>query len=333
MTIRCLCLLATLAYPTVLMSQAWQAALQPPGQLVDLGGYRIHIHCTGPSATNRSTVVLSPGGGDFATDWSLVQQLLSDSGRVCSYDRGGSGWSDPGPTPRTFRQETAELHRALALAGEHAPYVLVGHSLGAFVARTFALAHRAEVRGLVLVAPTNENGMLGYRGQWALPRTLATTRPIPPARSLRESPPLLDTGAVRDSCRARAARSARIWRPYDRLGAEAQRQRVWLLGHPACSVTQDDYFAEEMAAFYALWAHSSHPLDSLPLTVITVLPGSPPPGLSAAQIRADSARIDLARLSKVATRLVDSTSGHHIHLDNPRLVAAAIRDILGRHSR
>jgi pimeloyl-ACP methyl ester carboxylesterase len=66
----------------------------PLGKLIDIGGYRLHLYCTGQG---RPTVVLSPGGGDFSFVWYLVQQQVSKFARVCSYDRADSAWSDPGP--------------------------------------------------------------------------------------------------------------------------------------------------------------------------------------------------------------------------------------------
>ncbi|HKQ58621.1 MAG TPA: alpha/beta hydrolase [Candidatus Eisenbacteria bacterium] len=303
-------------------------SLSAPGRLVDLGGYRFHLLCLGSRAPGRPLVVFSPGGGDFATDWLPVLEALSDSLRVCSYDRPAFGWSEPGPHPHTFRQEAFELHLALERAGERGPYVLVGHSLGACVAREFARAYRPDVAGMVLIEPANENGMLGYRGQWVLPRTLASQRPIPAPRRYADAPPVRDTTVDGDSCRARALRTARIWRPYDRLGAAAQRYRVWALGHPPCVVWQDDLFAEEMAGFYGEWSRSPHPLADLPLTVIRGGPRPPPPGLTDAQVRADSARVDLTRLSSRGRAITDSLSGHHVQLDNPRLVVRAVRDLV-----
>src|SRR5258708_17345513 len=82
----------------------------PLGKLVDIGGYRLHLYCTG---RGKPTVLLSPGGGDFSFDWYLVQQKISGFARVCSYDRAENAWSDPGPQPRTMRQEAYELHVAL----------------------------------------------------------------------------------------------------------------------------------------------------------------------------------------------------------------------------
>ena len=116
----------------------------PLGKMVDLGGYRIHLYCTGKG---KQTVILSPGGGDFSFAWYLVQQRLQSSTRVCSYDRAGSAWSDPGPQPLTLRQEAYELELALKLSGEKGPYILVGHSIGGLVVRTFAEGFRMRLPG------------------------------------------------------------------------------------------------------------------------------------------------------------------------------------------
>ena len=325
--------LGTVAIALAIASPSKAQVDQPivaPGKLVDIGGYRIHLWCTGPASPQKPTIVLSAGGGDFATDWSLVQRPLSDSLRVCSYDRAGYGWSEPGPYPRSFRQEAFELHKLLELAGEPRPYLLVGHSIGAFVVRVFAESYRDEVSGVVLVGPTNENGKLGYRGQWVLPRTLATGRAIPSPRALNDDPPRLRTGQDGDACRAQAIRNARIWRPYDQLRAEAQRYRVWALQHPWCVIGQEDFFAEEMAAFFAQWGANANPLGDVPLVVIMgTLKSPPPPGLSEADLRSDSLRIDLSRLSRRGRLMADSLSGHHVQLDNPELVVSAIRTVLG----
>jgi len=302
--------------------------LPPPGQLVDIGGYRVHLWCTGSSSAGRPTVVLSAGGGDFAVDWSRVQRPLSDSVRVCSYDRPGYGWSDPGPYPRTIRQEAFELSRALEVASVKPPFVLVGHSIGTFVVRAFADAHAAHVVGMVLVGSPTENGKLGYRGQFVIPRTLASDRPVPSPRRLAESPPQPIPGAEGDSCRVRAERSARIYRPYDQLFAQAQRYRIWALQHPSCISYQDDFFAEEMAGFFNSWTKSAHPLGDLPLIVILGTQRSPPPGMSLTEWRSDSLRLDLSRLSSRGRAIADSLSGHHTQLDNPNLVIGSIMEVV-----
>src|SRR5215213_5081592 len=73
----------------------------PPGQLVDVGGYRLHIQCVGAGSP---TVVLDAGLGGSSLDWNLVQPELGRTTRVCAYDRAGMGWSERSPYPRTPRQ-------------------------------------------------------------------------------------------------------------------------------------------------------------------------------------------------------------------------------------
>jgi len=123
----------------------------PPGQLVDVGGWRLHLHCSGEARPSQPTVILEAGIGDFSVEWSLVQPKAAAFARVCSYDRAGDGWSELGPHPRTLRQVVYELHTLLGKAGVRRPYVLVGHSYGAWPVRLFASTYRAEVAGMVLV--------------------------------------------------------------------------------------------------------------------------------------------------------------------------------------
>jgi len=189
----------------------------PLGKMVDLGGYRIHLYCTGKG---KQTVVLSPGGGDFSFVWYLVQPKLQTSTRVCSYDRAGSAWSDAGPQPLTFRQEAYELELALKLSGEKAPYILVGHSLGGLVMRTFAEGYPDETAGMVLVDATSPDATLGYFGKLAHMRDLAK-RTIPPVQTLETSPPKPISDADREQ--GMKYRNHKINPPYDRLPAEIQK--------------------------------------------------------------------------------------------------------------
>ena len=83
----------------------------PPGNLIDIGGYRLHIQSAGQGSP---TVILDAGWTDCSLNWCLVQPEVAKFTRVCSYDRAGSGWSDPGPAPRTSAQIVRELHTLLA---------------------------------------------------------------------------------------------------------------------------------------------------------------------------------------------------------------------------
>ncbi|MEO8065565.1 MAG: alpha/beta hydrolase [Candidatus Doudnabacteria bacterium] len=120
----------------------------PPGRMVDVGGYRLHINCTG---TGSPTVIIESGWGDSSAVWGWVQPEVAKTTRVCSYDRAGMGWSETSPEPRTARKFAEELHTLLAKDNEHGPYVLVGHSLGGYTVRVYTHDYPAEVSGLVLI--------------------------------------------------------------------------------------------------------------------------------------------------------------------------------------
>lgn len=127
-------------------------AYPPPGQLVDVGGYRLHINCTG---TGSPAVVIDAGLGDWSTTWGGVQEEVAKMTRVCTYDRAGLGWSEAGPLPRDSAQFAEELHTLLQNANIPGPYVMVGHSLGGLNVRVFVHDYSSEVMGVVLVDSMN----------------------------------------------------------------------------------------------------------------------------------------------------------------------------------
>ena len=125
-------------------------AYPPPGQMVDVGGYRLHINCTG---SGSPTVVIESGWGDSSASWGWVQPEVARTTRVCTYDRAGMGWSEASPAPRTAREYALELHTLLTKANEPGPYVLVGHSMGGYTVLVYAHDYPDEVVGMVLIDP------------------------------------------------------------------------------------------------------------------------------------------------------------------------------------
>ncbi len=124
----------------------------PPGQLIDVRGHRLHVHCTGEGGP---TVLLEAGGYGASLQWAWVQPGVAQFTRTCAYDRAGLGWSDSVPGPRTASVEAEELRSLLTNAHEPGPYVLVASSYGALVARAFAARYADQVAGMVLVDPAH----------------------------------------------------------------------------------------------------------------------------------------------------------------------------------
>ena len=139
------------AYETV-REHADATAYPMTGQLIDVGGHRIHLNCTG---SGSPTVVLQPGGGDFSSVWARIAPVVAAHTRVCVYDRPGRGWSEPTDRPQDAAQVASDLHTLLQRAHVPGPYVLAGHSFGGLYVLTHADRYPDDVAGMVLIDSTN----------------------------------------------------------------------------------------------------------------------------------------------------------------------------------
>ena len=136
-----------------------RANYPPPGQLVDVVGYRLHIHCLGEGSP---TIALLSGSGVASPYWWLVQSEMAKTNRVCAYDRAGYAWSEPGTDDMSPQGQVEDLNALLSGAGILPPYVLVGHSYGGYIARLYTQTHPEEVVGLVMVDSAHEEQYVRY---------------------------------------------------------------------------------------------------------------------------------------------------------------------------
>jgi pimeloyl-ACP methyl ester carboxylesterase len=301
-----------------------------PGKLVDIGGWRLHLDCTGERTATQPTVILEAGIGDFSVEWSLVQPKVAAFARVCSYDRAGDGWSDVGPHPRTLRQISYELHTLLQNAGERAPFVLVGHSFGGWIVRAYAAQYPTEVAGLVLVEGGWDNPLRIIPGRGTVRSAdLATGAPIPP---IKTSGPLRLSdlqGRVRDQILAAVelTRQNPNEPPRDKLPGDAQRARAWALGRVGHIVAGvNPLLEEELALLRTAREQNPNLYGDMPLVVITrgIPDESGPAGL--AERKKEHAT--LAALSHNGKQIVAERSGHHVQIEQPELVTDAIREVV-----
>lgn len=147
----------------------------PPGQLVDAGGFRMHLQCEGEG---RPVLVFDSGIGAASFEWAHVTPALRKITRVCTYDRAGYGWSERGPDPRTSAIIADEFYRMTVAASLPPPYVLVGHSFGGFNMRIFASRHPDRVAALVLLESLEENELA--EGTTSYSRTMLLARVFAP---------------------------------------------------------------------------------------------------------------------------------------------------------
>jgi pimeloyl-ACP methyl ester carboxylesterase len=306
-----------------LIYQALASALDasrypPPGKLVDIGGYRLHINCTG---TGSPTVLLDAGLGGTSLDWSKVQPAVARFTRVCSYDRAGYGWSDTGPGPHTSQQTVTELHLLLVHAQVSGPYLLVGHSLGGLNMRLFAYRYPQEVAGMVLLDATSEHQFAQF----------GTYPPFFPPQQVSavEQQLLLYRGAAPFGV-ARLALQTGLFPDAAAYPAAVQPIHLAQSEQTRYFSTQYDEYAalQESAAQVRAARLASPSYGQLPLIVLSK-DYSQDPSPQGKQMAAtwDALQNDLASLSSDSQHSVAPHSGHYIHLDRPDLAITAIQSV------
>jgi pimeloyl-ACP methyl ester carboxylesterase len=292
-------------YETIAASGDASAYL-PTGRLIDVGGYRLHLDCRGAGSP---TIVMDAGLSGSSLDWILVQSELANGNRVCSYDRAGMGWSEPGPAPRSPAQIADELHTLLRNSDVPGPYVLVGHSLGGKTVRMFALAHPSEIAGMVLVdarseridAQMSETEVEGFTQALNGQATLYTVARRFGLVRLLGGPLLVGEPLV----------------PPDLA------QEMVLLQTTSSAVAET--LAEGLARADNDAELADSTLGAMPLVIVAAADNmSNLPGWPVAQQA-------LAALSSKG-RLVVADSGHYVQLEQPNVVIDAVRSVLAEAS-
>jgi pimeloyl-ACP methyl ester carboxylesterase len=281
---------------------------RPPGRILN----GLHLWSKGEDGPS---VVLESGIAGTCLSWKPVQDRASIFARVFSYDRAGLGWSHPSSHPRSLDRLVAELRALLQSAAVPQPYILVGHSFGGLVVQHFAALYPAEVKALVLVdpVPVQDWSPLSPQQAHRLRRGILLSRRgawLAQAGIVRFALDLLMAGSQsipRLMARATAGNGAGIT---SRLTAEVRKlpPEVWPMVRAHWCLPK---------SFRAMADH----LEALPRNAATVrLPGPLPTILLTPPHY--HCEIPAGAIHRIA-----ANSGHWIQLDEPDLVATAIRDV------
>ncbi|HYO80056.1 MAG TPA: alpha/beta hydrolase [Bryobacteraceae bacterium] len=289
------------------------AAEPPPtGELVDVGGRRLHLDCKG---SGSPTVVVENGGGSFSVEWALFQPEIAKHTRICTYDRAGYAWSDPGPVVDGIEQITDDLRLLLRTARIQPPYVFVGASLGCIYARAYQRRSPEDVAGLVFVDGTHDEGISFMWNKASTPISLLSREQLATAHAdyLRAAP-------------KPAAGPADAY-PLSRLPKDLQSVRHWALqklilevGRLPNSLAAAESWRQEFTALRRQRLASGPPLGALPLVVLERSDG--------ADESFHAKQAQLAGLSSAGQLIKAERSGHMIHLYRPDLVIEAIRNVV-----
>ena len=243
------------------MNKIRRQPFTPSGQLLDIGGFRLHLHSRGPLTGNDNkankhlpTVVIEAGCGWHSMMYYWLQEQLSPTLRVCSYDRAGLGWSEESHQPRDAEPIATQLHALLNQAGIEGPIILVGHSIAGLYLRVYANKYPDNIVGMVLLDASHpkQKDVLAVTGftrrqrvdRWAMAvyAALGLAKLYPPDWELKANHCLF-------------------------LPPESQRQLIYLLGfRQAYTTPLIEFDAFDLSAKQALAAGD---LGDLPLLVIT----------------------------------------------------------------
>lgn len=283
-----------------------------PGKIYDVGGYRMHLWCTG---SGSPTVVLSAGLGDDSLIWAPLQPPLSRVTRVCSYDRAGFGWSDPRPNVPDSIAIAEELHGLLLAAGITSPIILLGHSISGVHIREYAQRYRSSLAGMVFV-----DGSTPLQDPMFPPVYSAIDR------QRRSEMPFIQfqmtVGWLRVNGRCNTIMP----------GFEAY--AAWIRAD-SCIPEQVTATERELDAVPLDGEETVHtgPFGALPILIFSRDPNVRRTDMPAAAARQGSLLWDrlqqnLLRLSTRSRRIIARGSDHYIFIDRPRLVISQVTSFI-----
>ncbi len=279
--------------------------LLPPGDLIDVGGYKLHIYCKG-DVTSRPTVILDSGVGGFSLEWIRIQETIAEQDRICAYDRAGYGWSDMGPLPRTTKRITTELHTLLENAGITGPYIFVGHSFGGYTAQYYARNYQDEIIAMLLIDSSHPEQFYRF-----------------PTRKSTHTHKSVDRSKTR----------YRIQQPT--LSNNYPLEVVDIAYHLMSSWKSTLTLQEERSSFYisGLQIDASDPMPDIPLIVLTRGQRVWPKDEYGDAMEKTWLQLqeELTSISSKTEHIIAKNSGHLIHLDQPGIVIKAVRNLLHKN--
>ncbi|MFK8067088.1 MAG: alpha/beta fold hydrolase [Gammaproteobacteria bacterium] len=265
----------------------------PPGKMVDVGGYSLHLNCVGRGSP---TIILETGLGGMSVEWHSIQHQLKQYTKTCAYDRAGYGWSETSSKPRTTKNIVTELHTLLHAENIPGPYILVGHSFGGYTVQHFASVYPQETAGIVLIDASHSEQVDRFKNIGLI---VAPTKKVTHVKFNKARIP--------------------AHYPID-------------MQYIALEQMQDSKTMDAIAEEYINFKQSadqvakSISLKTTPMIVMTRgIPGwkNIRRGRKFEQLW-QKLQTELSRLSFKSSHLVAKKSGHHIHLDQPNLTIATI---------
>lgn len=277
------------------------SAPTPPGRMVDIGGRKLQLNCTGGGSP---TVILEAGLGDSSLVWTLIQPKLAAMTRVCSHDRSGTAWSHEAGPQHGLSHAADDLDHLLRISGERPPYLLVGHSWGGWLVTVYARRHLENVAGIVLV-----DSSVGFDPPVIekMPESQSGGPPTGPMIMKKSSDDKDD--------------------PFKKLPASSYQAYLWAESLQRFDDVDDP---DEPLATVQRATSGKFPLDSKPLVLVVARKAD---GVIDQDTEKGKAiRTKILNLSRAST-LMYADSGHHVQLEKPDVVVAAVQQAIDKIHR
>lgn len=288
------------------------------GRSVDIGGRTLNIYCSGEGSP---TVIFEGAGHTAGYAWTGMQAEAAKFTRACWYDRAGYGWSDPGPSPRTFKAIANDLHALLRAAALPPPYVLVGATAGAFHVRVYNGLYPSEVAGAVLIH-ADDPDVFAHEPEY-MKGSLAALPPFLQRVGCKVlQPAMLRLGLLRMMGNPGAGRPFGL----ANLAQSQQQELIFLSNNPTTAQTEGEgcVLDESMAEVRSAGDFGNRPLF--------VLAGSTPFQSPGPQYAKATEALNHYWFHELQPRLAAlSTRGHLIieeHAEQPAGVIEAVRNVV-----
>lgn len=301
-----------------------QEPVSPPGELVEVNGYKLHLINEGDGGP---PVVMFHGAGDIGLIGNLVLPEVGKFSQAVAVDQAGEGWSQHGHAIHMW-QQAYDAHTALAQVGIKGPYVLVGHSLGGLLTRVYTHMYPDEVAGVVLVDATHPDVVLKVYKQgkpaWRRMRETTRGREIPPVVKTRltSQPDLESFQAKRD-----------FGDMLNKFSLQDRQRFDWIYNERPFTYVKgrSSYEAETMQLISA--KSENYAFGDKPLVVISKGIWTDKEGdeqWTNEALKAESVKLqkELLLLSTNSRQVIAENSGHQVHLDQPELVVESIRQMV-----
>jgi pimeloyl-ACP methyl ester carboxylesterase len=277
----------------------------------------------------KPTVILNAGMADWSVVWGRVQNRIAQRTKVCTWDRAGFGFSSASSAPQSVDETTNDLEAALRATKLGGPFVLVGHSLGAYETMLFADRHKATVVGIVLVDPS-------------IPDQVSRLRRVAPEASTTNDRFLSTFVSQRRACADALDQQPDRAPDCTQYGPEvppAVSSRLARLDRSATRMRTTASLLENFPKDTRLVINAERDYGSIPLTILSASRSFVAPEGASTTVRAEIAReqeelskghLELASLSRAGERRQVSDAGHYLQLERPDVVISAVIDVVSK---